>query len=232
MLYAIQHNKAGRNFNNQEINWRQLFKSSEDSLTSMVFERLFYLPHELFWNILTNSCYGNELPNFSGPIEIKEFWPNWDASNTSNIVKVEPDVFIRFRQFDLIIEAKRWDYNQQSKDQWNNEIVAYKNEYGEDKKKLFFIALGGLYDNVTENHEGIEVIKCRWNRILRKVIEYQKQLTGTSEINISMNSVTNILNDLILVFQLHGYATGEWLSTLPVNSYKIKSQSIIDQWKI
>lgn len=232
MLYAIQHNKAGRNFNNQETNWRQLFKGSEDSLTSMVFERLFYLLHERFWNILRESCYGSELPNFSGPIEIKEFWPSWDPSNTSNKDRVEPDVFIRFQQFDLIIEAKRWDYNQQSKEQWSNEIAAYGNEYAEDKKKLFFIALGGLYDNVTENLKGVEVRKCRWNRILRKVIEYQKQLTGVSEIKNEMSSITNILNDIILAFQLHGYATGEWLSTIPENNYKIKSQSIISKWNI
>jgi hypothetical protein len=221
MLYAIRHNKAGRNLNNEEINWRHLFKTSEDSLTSMVFGRLLYLPHELFWNIIRESCYGNDLPSYSGPTIAKEFWPSWDASNTSNSTRVEPDVFIQFQHFDLIIEAKRWDSKQQSKSQWVREIMAYKNEYEDSDKKLYFIALGGLFDETTEILETVTVLKCRWIRILEKVIDYHKRLIDNSRTISPIDSAVSILSDLILVFQLHGYATGEWFSKIPIKEYRI-----------
>lgn len=223
MLYAIRHNKAGRNFSHEEINWRHLFKASEDSLTSMVFERLFYLPYELFWNIIRESCYGSELPTFSGPVMSKEFWPSWDALNTSNSNRVEPDVFIRFQQFDLIIEAKRWDNNQQSKSQWSNEITAFYNEYGVSDNQLYFIALGGLFDESTEILDGITILKCRWYRILSKIKDNHKRLANTSGILNSIDPVINILNDLMMVFQLHGYATGEWFSNMPIKDNRIST---------
>jgi len=221
MLYAISHNKAGRNFNNEETDWRQIFRSSEDSLTSMVFERLFYLPYELFWNILRESCYGKDLPPFSGPILAKEFWPHWDGTNTNNTNLVEPDVFVRFNDFDLIIEAKRWDYNQQSRDQWSNEINAYRNEYEDSAKKLYFIALGGIYEEETEILLEVSILKSRWKRILAKVIDHYNQLSTLSSNISSVNSIKIILHDLILVFQLHGYSTGTWLSSLPIKNYEI-----------
>ena len=48
----------------------------------------------------------------------EEFWPNWDPEGTDNINRVTPDLFMRFANFDLIVEAKRWDSFQQSSDQW------------------------------------------------------------------------------------------------------------------
>jgi hypothetical protein len=63
MLCLINHGKGGRNFKiaSEEIHWREIFKNSEDSLTSSVFSLLFYLPADLMWKILTSACYGTEL---------------------------------------------------------------------------------------------------------------------------------------------------------------------------
>lgn len=56
MLHLIYSNKAGRNFNsNPEVNWKALFKASEDSFTSSIFGLLLYLPAQQFWDIIVNS---------------------------------------------------------------------------------------------------------------------------------------------------------------------------------
>lgn len=226
MLQAIKQHKIGRNFNANEIKWHNLFKASEDSLTSSVFERMFYLPVELFWQILSEACYGNHLPLNTGRILSKEFWPHWDAEDTKNENFVEPDVFIRFEHFDLIIEAKRFDVNQQYKAQWQNQIKAYKNEYGEENKSLFYIALGGLKSKECEKVENIHVIKCQWKQLLFVTNNIYEQLSSAQKITNTIDATLNILNDLIIAFQIHGYYTGKWLNTMPVSPIVNFSKSI------
>ncbi len=225
MLYAIEKNKAGRNFSDEEINWRHLFKNSEDSLTSFVFERLFYLPVELFWQLIKESCYGSELTTFCGPILSKEFWPHWDAEDTNNTNFIEPDVFIRFKEFDLIIEAKRFDDNQQNPIQWKDQITSYYKEYKEDGKQLFYIALGGLHSEKSEfiKEGNVWVVKCRWKRILDNVKGLLKSLKHSQGILTSNDSIISIFEDLVTVFQIHGYATGEWFDEIKnIESLKLK----------
>ena len=65
-------------------------------------------------------------------------------SGTSNVNRVVPDLFIRFSEFDLIVEAKRWDSFQQNSNQWQNQITADANEYGNDQVPVCLIALGGI----------------------------------------------------------------------------------------
>lgn len=82
----------------------------EDTLTAGVFDTLLLLPHEVFWKILTNAPKESFLPKSCEPIEKYEFWPKWNSSETGNACFVEPDLFLRFKSFDVIIEAKRWDF--------------------------------------------------------------------------------------------------------------------------
>jgi len=222
MLYAIEKSKASRNLSDEEPNWRELFKTSEDSLTSFIFERLFYLPTNMFWEIICNSCYGETLPTETGRILSKEFWPHWNSDSTDNANFVEPDVFIRFHEFDLIIEAKRWDDKQQSQEQWNNEVIAYHNEYGNENRKLYLIALGGLHNTDVGEAEGTNVVMCRWSRILQKIMTTLKNLSKSSDEIENNDSVIAILEDLIIAFQIHGFFTGEWLETIPKSKYSIK----------
>ncbi|MFA6290075.1 MAG: hypothetical protein WC661_22035 [Opitutaceae bacterium] len=90
----------------------------EDSLTAAVFTHLLHLPVELFWRILRDACYTCRLPENSGEVLDAAFWPAWDAAGTNNSARVIPDLFLRFTEFDLIIEAKRWDDSMQDKHQW------------------------------------------------------------------------------------------------------------------
>lgn len=76
----------------------------EDPKTSTVFESMLMLPDELFWKILRRACFNNDnLPLVAGKIESYEFWPHWDPTKTTNTNLVEPDLFIRFQLFDVII---------------------------------------------------------------------------------------------------------------------------------
>jgi hypothetical protein len=103
MLHAIDQNKAGRNFSDSEVRWRQLFYKSEDSLTSSIIGGLMYLPDDLFWQVLSNSIKDSVLPKGSHTIIHCDFWPSWNAQGTNNTTRVEPDVFIRTESFDLIM---------------------------------------------------------------------------------------------------------------------------------
>src|SRR5690606_23258046 len=122
---------------------------SEDSLTSMVFDNLKYLPTEIFWRILKRALYYDKLPSTSGELNEMIFWEKWDVKdNTNNINKlyVEPDIFIRFETFDIILEAKRYNEKQQSNIQLREQIEGYYYNYGLENKQLFYIQMAGLLD--------------------------------------------------------------------------------------
>ncbi|WP_224995947.1 hypothetical protein [Cesiribacter sp. SM1] len=223
MIHAIASNKAGHSFKVSEINWRSLFAASEDSLTSSVFGKLFYLPSDLLLRILNEACYSNGLPAATSRLEGYEFWPKWNAGGTKNSRHVEPDVFIRFAEFDIIVEAKRFDNNQQSNAQWEGEVRAYLNEFYTADKPVYLLAVGGITTETEEiikvKGRVIKVIKCRWSRLLRQVQHIQSQLEYSKGILSANDAMINILADLVTVFRLHGYATGKWLEDLTY--YKI-----------
>lgn len=87
----------------------------EDSLTSGIFDTLFLLPEQLYWEILRKAVRATpqnteqEMPTQVGHLLHYSFWPKWNPENTQNVNYVEPDVFIRFSEFDVIIEAKLYE---------------------------------------------------------------------------------------------------------------------------
>jgi len=187
-------------------------RQCEDSLTGSVFTHLLSLPSEVFWQILRASCYSNTLPELAGEPEAVEFWPKWDPEGTGNTSYVEPDVFIRFSSFDLIIEAKRWDDKQQSERQWRAQARAYLNEYGEERE-LQYIALGGLHrvepDALTDPLE-FTVTKARWQNLLREVrqcIHDYKQHKHACAQHLAHIRILEHLKDLLA---WHGFAAGSW----------------------
>lgn len=201
MLYSILKSKLGSNTS-----------AIEDTLTSAVFERLFYLPVELFWTILKNACY-ESLTDSNPKIQEFEFWAKWSADNTSNARYVEPDLFIRTADFDLIIEAKRWDEKLQELKQWQDQIQAYQNEYFEvdiSSKKLLYIALGGLnHENTEQITVGtltVDIVKCRWQGILTEVHKLlHKFLPLKGELS-HVDAIINILTDIKEALNHHGYS--------------------------
>lgn len=192
----------------------------EDSLTATIFDLLKYLPSDIFWSILTRSLYHQKLPKFSGEIQQISYWERWDAKDTSKTSYIEPDVFIRFEEFDLIIEAKRSDRHQQYDEQMEDQIIAYHNEFENDLKPLFYIQLGGLYDGndvANFSHKQSEVVICKtdWTRFLDQVVVERNRL---SKIDYQpVNAFIRIIDDLIKGFELHGFYKISWLKDLEVN---------------
>lgn len=202
----------------------------EDSLTSTVFDLLKYLPTEVFYSILRESLYHKKLPIICGEIEKIHFWEKWNSKNTTNSLYIEPDVFIRFSNFDIIIEAKRYNNNQQSEKQMKDEILAYFNEYKNDNKDIYFIQLGGLNDTSdipNINIEGYEVIICKtdWTKILDRVV-FEKEKIQNINYGVT-NSLKRILNDLIIGFEIHGFFKKIWLDSLNACNIEHKNTKMI-----
>ena len=128
MIYSTLHNK----------------NTNEDPKTSTIFESLLLLPDNIFYNIIRTSTrtFKNDLPNESGFVENFYFWPKWNPTNTKNSTYVEPDIFFRFNTFDLIVEAKYSEITGQNNEEWEREIIAYRNEFLKEKKELFLLAIG------------------------------------------------------------------------------------------
>lgn len=194
---------------------------NEDSLTSSVFQLLCYLPTDLMWKFLQESCYGNHLPTDIGKLENVEYWCHWKVSedeheliNNKNFV--EPDVFMSFEKLDFIIEAKRWDNKQQYHKQWITELKGYRNEFKKDgtDKQVILLALGGINKKEKEvieiDGENFLVIKCRWKRLLETFIAYRKELEKGQNNSSFYEGHMAIINDLILSLELHGYFGGIW----------------------
>ena len=203
MINAILKNKVDRNY----------FKQNEDSLTALIFEKLNYLPFEIFEYIIKKSVLG-DLPNVDfSTIEEIIYWPHWNSENTNNNNYVEPDLLIRLAKYDILIEAKRYDSNQQYSSQWRNEIIAYHNEYG-NNKELIFIGLGGINSYKNEqlliNENKITIYKCKWISILKNTELIKEKLELSSSFFNPIPPTINILNDLIIVFRLYGYSSSFW----------------------
>lgn len=197
------------------------FRICEDSLTSTVFDLLKYLPNEIFWSILKKSLYHQKLPLNSGEILEFTYWTKWNANETDNSRYIEPDLFIRFEEFDLIIEAKRYNENQQKDSQISNEILSYYNEFGEDNKDLYFIQLGGLLDleEVQDrfvNNKKIVLCKSDWTKLLDQIVFEKNKLNN---IDYSQtNSYKRIFEDLIKGFEMHSFFKKIWLDSIePTN---------------
>lgn len=181
-------------YKEKKINKRDCNKiqTIEDSKTSSIIGTISHLPAELIWFILRKSIHNNnELPKDVSILENIEFWPSWKFENK----RVEPDVFIRFKEFDLILELKRNDFNKQYQGQWEKEIKAYKEKYRNDVKDYYLIAISGKTEDYNKN-----VFQCSWSSLLDVVIE---QLEKHKKEN-PYSHIVRILNDIILAFNFHG----------------------------
>lgn len=212
---------------------------NEDTLTSSVFDYLLLLPNEILLKILYKSLYENTLPIFIGEVEYYEFWPKWNPENTSNSKYVEPDIFMRFQTIDVIIEAKRREIGQQYRKQWENELYAYYNEFGEENKTVYLFAIGGVdyedVDNITiqVNNEvkNIKIIKCRWYTILTTIMEIINDIEKCSYIS-SNKTILAILKAITKLLEMHGYIKMSWLSSICDKKYSIsysKSSKVLER---
>ena len=164
MIYSTQHNK----------------NTNEDPKTSVVFENLMLLPDNVFWSVLMTAAANKEiLPKHVGLLSEFQFWPKWNPSATNNSNYVEPDVFFRFNDIDVIVEAKYSDHIGQYREEWEREFQAYINEYEGDKKKVVLLAVGGnrTYGREPEIKVGkhkCPIVKYSWVSLLKAVLDLEK----------------------------------------------------------
>lgn len=203
--------------------------TNEDPKTSSVFETMLMLPDDLFWVIIREACFdNNNLPLVAGAIENYKFWPHWDSTGTKNSNFVEPDVFIRFQSFDLIIEAKYGDRSGQYSQQWENEITAYRNEYGYDKL-VYFMAVGGNADKKSENVSLIEDIvinKCTWLSLLIQVTKIRKEYEGLSMRHSCQSAIIRLLYLIELAFKVHRVYNIRWFDEIRTEKSLVSINSL------
>lgn len=221
MINAINHGKTS-------------IEVKEDTKTSMIVGTLLHLPTILLWEIIRRACRDGDsiLPKECGHIRFVDFWPEWSVEGPyqekiTNEQRVEPDVFISFEKFDLIIEAKIDDGNLQSPTQWCNEINSFFNEYGK-KRQLFFIALGGNGSLCPEKNSGIDILKCSWSNLMI-AIETSTNKLMKHQIDMDFDdSILRILNELISIFVFFGISHF-WLENIDFEKYHIE---IDNKWKL
>ena len=213
MLHSTYHNKD----------------TYEDPKTSSVFETMLMLPDDLFWGVLRTGCLDNDnLPIVAGRIEGYEFWPHWDPTGTTNNTFVEPDVFIRFQSFDVIIEAKYGERSGQYSQQWENEIIAYRNEYGDDKP-VYFIAVGGNAEKASEKvsiAEDVMASKCTWLSLLIEITKLREGYVGLPMVGSHVSSIIRLLNLIELAFNIHGVYNIHWFDEIKTSKPLISPESI------
>lgn len=214
MIQALMHYKSHINL-------------IEDEKTSMIIGTLLHLPADLMLEVIFNAIENkpDTLEEYLQKIKhlqkMPEFWPHWPAKGTSNDNHVEPDVFMRFSSFDLIIEAKRNDdKTSQLSDQLRKELIAYGNKYDKEKKKVFLIALGGNTDDISKlnKEERNRILPCSWKDLLYS-IERKKSEARTNKEDYADDVVYRILSDCTDAFRVFSHTTG-WLHELCDLEYK------------
>ena len=205
-------------------------ETNEDPKTSAVFENLMLLPDNVFWHILRQSCFSNDtMPINSGRLLSYDFWPHWDRTDTDNKIYVEPDLFIRFELFDVIIEAKYSDTGGQYERQWKQEITAYHNEFG-NQKPFVFIAVGGnmsiLAETLSLKDERVCIYKCNWLSLLMTVNKYRNELEAISVPDMNVSATMRLLDNIILAFNINGVYNIDWFNTMAESRPIISASSL------
>lgn len=210
----------------------------EDSHTASVFTHLLHLPLESFWAILRRACYTERLPRDPGELLSVDPWPRWDATGIPGKTAIIPDLFLRFADFDLIIEAKRGDDGMQDPQQWRRELIAYTNEHGDDDKPVKMVALGGIHGKQDEEvtHRTTDqadsgrlkewscpVYMCRWRSLLDQCQRMRRELERLDYPTSQSAAALRVLVDLIDLFVWHGFSTGLWFADVEFAHYRLAS---------
>ncbi len=171
-------------------------------------------------------------------------WPNWSAEGTENECRVIPDLVIGFADFDLIVEAKRWDHAMQDSAQWQKELIAYANEYGSKRRSVKMLALGGIHshddaplDHIWAPIEGLgaphkfqcTVHMCQWSSVLLECRRKKQTMEGMSQPPSPTLAHIRVLNDLIDLFIRHGFDPLRWFDDFQFNANLLNDSACADQ---
>ena len=181
--------------------------TNEDPKTSTVFGNLMLLPDHVFWDILKSAAANKGiLPDDAGLMSDGfSFWPQWDPNSkydTGNSNYVEPDVFFRFDNIDVIVEAKYSDNSGQYRAEWEREFKAYLNMFEDDKKKVVLLAVGGnpTFEREPDLKVGkrkCPVVKYSWEGLLKAVLDFEKEELSIIEDEFQ-SSMKRIVKNVVL----------------------------------
>lgn len=223
MLSAILHGKkTGTGFAGVRLKIGET-QGAEDVLTASVFERIAYLPDEIFIQFIKNLICQDD--NIKELAEI-EFWTTWTLNHGS---RVEPDVVLKMNNGQtIIVEAKRYDFwQQQYRGQLANQIIA---AYDNDIINPIVLTVGGLNDYTVKTRQilqdGIN------NAIVEKTdlkLEYQLYSVSWQQIYLALEQAIQIhngqylqrmLSDIRQAYDWHGirYQPYRWLEELTPQS--------------
>lgn len=183
----------------------------EDPKTSAVFENLMLLPDGVFCSVLQGACYDkeNQLPGL-GELMHYQFWPEWRMKgDDGERHRVEPDLFLRFRNMDIIVEAKLYEHVGQEVDQWKREIAAYRQTIG-GVKEVALLAVGGNVGFKNRTIDGVAVYVCGWHSLresFRKVIGPSKKNWRAEQLRL--------VRQINLAFDCHQIMDVRWIEELP-----------------
>lgn len=234
MLNAILHGKK-RGSGTQGESLETTFSGAEDTLTSTVFERLFYLSDELISEILmSEEWWGSNVP--VGAIEDIFFWPRWESALTDG--QKEPDVVVLWKERILVIEAKRNDFVRlQCPQQLAHECASARKRYPD--RAVFILAVGGLEDKRPQTINNLYESTLKHLTDNRSTTEFKFFATTWYDLAKKIEDVLNnefhrplclkrMLSDIFEGMRLHGISVAppswlieltekEWLTTREIN---------------
>lgn len=222
MLSAVLHGKkTGTGFAGLSLKLGEM-QGAEDVLTSTIFERIAYLPDEIFC-LFINSLLGNT-ENISSLVDINF----WYALEDHKGKRVEPDVLLTDSNGRVIIvEAKRYDYAQQQYPyQLANEIIALHCSK-ESIENPIILAIGGMasYDE----HSCLR-LRSHIDEVLQEKgfnLPYQLYICSWQTLYFHLKTaihshlsagLVRLLQDIKAVYHWHGirYEPRRWLNQLNV----------------
>ncbi|MDD2576960.1 MAG: hypothetical protein PHV76_05610 [Bacteroidales bacterium] len=231
MLQASFHHKIKFSSNFTKLIY------TEDVLTSSFFGLLQYLPSKLIIDILSDSINLKLKHEEIGELKEILFWPKYNSKGTSNKNFVEPDIFMEFEYADMLFEIKHKDGFGQYTNQWENEIISYYNEYSENNKSIYFFAIGGNTNLISESLliDGRKHIinKTSWHLLLNKVVNTKKSIINNIIKIDNEKGVIRIIDDIITSFEKHNYYQINWFENIDLKySINNNAEKIINKWKI
>lgn len=228
MLQAILHGKIGTLFEKdmQGKSFKEQFRSLEDYLTAAVFERLRYLPADIFWKVLCEaSIPSGSLPPTAGDFRESEFWPTWNLS-LSNRLRCIPDVLLSFEKIDITVEAKRYDgVVSQAAEQLALEWIGYTEQ--DRARQMWLMMVSGLGEvtddcvigfrsqieealrNFGKKSEEVQLVGTSWQLIAKAL----NKVVSVGQIGASSLIV---INDILQALQLYEVQSRQpvWLESL------------------
>lgn len=224
MLQAILNGKAGRvdtNGNEATVSWKQLYQTREDLLTSAFFNRFAYLSPVIQHRILKYIFDGaGDFTCFEGI----DYWPKYELPENESRSFIEPDLLVRFKEFDLLVEVKPPEGGNQYIEQWEMEIEGYFTQE-EGVKEIYFLAIGRI-ESVSQEDQDHLLNDERFKLKGMSAISWKfmaKHLDKLLHSDEPLAQDKFILNDMLEALLLYGVRANDlhWntLSSFPTFSY-------------